>query len=185
MSVLVASAKWSRTDDFVLRITGALAFTLLTILSAQVRIPLPFTPVPMTLQTFVVPLAGAMLGVGWGLFSILLYIGLGIAGFQVFAAASAGPQVFFTATGGYLLGFALASAFMGSVREYTSKLPFLLGALFVAHLLILACGMGGLMANLGLTPAQAFSQGVAPFLVGDVLKIAASVAVLKCYRLCR
>ena len=84
---------------------------------AHVAIPLPGTPVPMTLQTLVVLLAGVTLGPRLGLVSVTFYLLLGTAGYHVFAAGDWGLSTIFGATGGYLVGFALAQPILGSLTR--------------------------------------------------------------------
>jgi len=178
MTENVIAQRRSAADNLVLKITGTLAFVLLTILSAHVRIPLPFTPVPMTLQTFVVPLAGAFLGVYWGMASMLLYLALGFAGINVFASANAGLTFYLSPTAGYLIGYIFAAAIVGWFIDHRRRNLVLLAGLLLSHIIILACGVAGLMWNVSMTFPEAFAKGVAPFLVGDLLKIAASYPIL-------
>lgn len=178
MNENIISERQSLSESIIIKITGTLAFTLLTILSARVRIPLPFTPVPMTLQTFVVPLAGGFLGLYWGMASMLLYVGLGMAGAQVFASATAGSAFYLSPTAGYLIGYIFAAALVGWAIGKTRSNLLLLGALLLSHGVILACGVAGLMANVHMTFAEAFLKGVAPFVIGDLLKITASYPFL-------
>ena len=160
---------------------GMWAFAFLTVLSAQVRIPLPFTPVPMTLQTFIVPLAGGFLGAGWGSASILLYVLLGLLGFPVFAGAATGSQMFVAPTAGFLVGFVAAAAIVGIARDRKFNNLQMLLALIVSHVVILAFGYAGFLITTNATPQEAFAKAVLPFLAGDVLKIAASYLVLFSY----
>jgi biotin transport system substrate-specific component len=160
----------------ITRIVGMLAFTLLTIVSAHIRIPLPYTPVPMTLQTFIVPLAGGFLGVTFGSLSMLLYIALGMVGFNVFASAAPGATFYLSPTAGYLIGYVFAAALVGLFRNSSKPLLFL--AVVLSHVVIFACGVFGLMLNLHASFPVAFAKGVAPFVVGDSLKIIASFLVL-------
>ena len=88
----------------------------LTALAAQVSIPVPGSPVPITGQTFAVLLTAAALGPARGLASQGLYLALGLVGLPVFAGAAHGPHVVFGATGGYLVGFLAAAAIAGSRR---------------------------------------------------------------------
>jgi biotin transport system substrate-specific component len=166
------------SERLVLKITGTLAFTLLTVFSAHVRIPLPFTPVPMTLQTFVVPLAGGFLGLYWGVLSMLLYVGLGAAGVHVFASANPGLAFYLAPTAGYLIGYIFAAGIIGWFRQNTRSNLLLLAALVLSHAIILTCGVLGLMWNAGMSSSEAFAKGVAPFLVGDLLKLTACYAIL-------
>jgi biotin transport system substrate-specific component len=158
------------------KLIGTLAFTLLTIVSAHIRIPLPFTPVPMTLQTFVVPLAGGFLGVAFGSLSMLLYLALGLLGLNVFASATPGLALYLSPTAGYLIAYVFAAAIVGAARNSRSWLLFL--AIVSSHVFIFVCGVLGLMWNASMTLPEAFAKGVAPFVVGDALKIVASFLVL-------
>ena len=173
---------WNKAEGIALKAFGAIAFACLTILSAQIRIPLPFTPVPMTLQTFVVPLAGGFLGTLWGGASMLLYLGLGIVGLNVFASASGGLEFFLAPTAGYLVGYFFAATLVGLARDLSRSNLLLLAALVLSHIVIFVCGVVGLVWNAGMSGAEAFTKGVAPFLVGDSIKITASFLVLLSYR---
>ena len=156
---------WTR--DFGLVLAG----TLFTALLAQVRIPLPFTPVPLTGQTFAVLLFAAALGSRRGAASLGLYAALGGLGLPVFAGGASGLAYALGPTGGYLLGFVAAAWVAGRLAERgldrrvrTAWLPFLAGTA-----VIYLCGAGWLALSLGLEKALAL--GVLPFLIGDALKI--------------
>src|SRR5687767_14865402 len=105
-NISIRTEGWSKSERFLLHSLGAVAFALLTVLSA-IRIPLPFTPVPMTLQTFIVPLSGGFLGAIWGGIAMIIYLGLGLLGLNVFASAGTGFSMFLAPTAGYLIGFPL------------------------------------------------------------------------------
>lgn len=171
-------SNWKFSDAILLKIAGSFAVILLTILSAQVRIPVPFTPVPMTLQTFVAPLAGAFLGPAWGAASMTIYLLLGVVGLGVFAAAPAGVAFFAAPTAGYVFGFIAAALILGYTTQRNSNRFTLLIALLISHVSIFVFGVLGLMLNADLLPHEAFLKGVAPFLLGDVFKIAASYPLL-------
>ena len=172
---------WSRTEKNLLKFFSAALFAFLTILAADVKVPLPFTPIPMTLQTFIAPLAGGFLGAWWGAGSMLLYMILGIAGLNVFAAASGGMDFFFAPSAGYVIGFMVAAFTLGFVQDRTTKTLPMLAALIASHLAIFLCGFTGLMWNANMTAAEAFAKGIAPFLIGDVFKLSASFVVLASY----
>lgn len=155
-----------------------LAGTLWVALFAQVRIPLPFTPVPITGQTFAVLLVGASLGARRGLASLALYLVLGLSGLPVFAGGTGGLKHLFGPTGGYLLGFLLATYVIGRMAERglersirTSFIPFLLGTL-----LIYISGASWLAFYVG--PAAAIQKGVLPFLAGDLIKLVMAALAL-------
>ncbi len=178
---IITIQSWSRAEKILLKSFAAALFAFLTFLSAEVRIPLPFTPIPMTLQTFVVPLAGGFLGAAWGAGSMLLYMALGIAGLNVFAASSGGFGFFLAPSAGYVFGFVLSAMILGFVQYRTTKNSYLLAGLILSHFVILLCGFTGLMWNANMTAPVAFAKGVAPFLIGDVFKISASFVVLASY----
>ncbi len=181
----VQAASIDRTETFLFNLFGALFFALLTVLSAQIRIPLPFTPIPMTLQTFVVPLAGGFLGLRWGIASMLLYLSFGLLDVHAFAAASRGAQFVFAPSAGYLVGFVLAAAIMGWARDHKFGNAALFVALVVSNVGIFICGMIGLMINVSMSLSESWYKGVAPFLPGGAIKLAASYLVLTSYRLMR
>lgn len=156
---------------------GVAVFIILTSLGAFVRIPLPFTPVPITLQTFFVLLSGAFLGSNLGAVSQLAYIMLGISGLPIFVGAGSGLFYIFGPTGGYLLGFVLASFFIGRFIRYAERnFLFTFGILFLADLLLLACGLVWLRLLLGYPWPKLLFIGFFPFVLGDLFKaLAASV----------
>src|SRR6201988_4398795 len=108
------------TLDRALKVAAVLFVTALTALAAQVSVPLPFTPVPFTLQPMVVLLGGAALGARLGLASQVLYLALGIAGFPVFAVSAVLPQGVFRLlgpTGGYLMSYPFAAFVAGALAQ--------------------------------------------------------------------
>jgi len=147
-------------------------------LSAFVAIPLPFTPVPLTLQTLVVLLAGITLGRRRGVLAVLVYIAQGLAGLPVFAGGGVGMARLLGPTGGYLVGFVLAAGLVGWLAEkgWDRKVRSALGALALGTVVIHGAGALWLATFVGL-PA-ALVQGVLPFLVGDAMKIAAATTTL-------
>lgn len=160
------------------------AAAALTALAAQWRIPL--WPVPITGQTFAVLLTGAALGWRAGGAAQLLYLAVGAAGAPIFTEASGGLDVFAGPTVGYLVGFPIAAAIVGRLAEHGHDRRFWSMALaFVTgSAVIYFAGMVGLISVLGITPAAAFADGVAPFLVGDAIKaVAAGLALPAAWRL--
>ncbi|HEX8996321.1 MAG TPA: biotin transporter BioY [Ktedonobacterales bacterium] len=150
--------------EVALAILGVVALAV----SAHVIIPLPFTPVPITGQTFVVLLLAAAYGARRGLATVGLYLAAGAAGLPVFAAI---PGV---ATYGYLAGFALAAVIVGWLAEHgwdrsllTSVVAMLLG-----EVAIFGCGMIWLARFVGWEHVVAF--GLTPYLAGDALKLLAA-----------
>ena len=174
-------AAWNKAESTLLKATGCAVFAFLTIISAQIKISLlPLTPVPMTLQTFIVPLAGGFLGAFWGGASMLLYLALGLIGLNVFAAASPGLSLFLAPSAGYIVGYVFAAVIVGLVHNRSTVSLF--SGLILSNILILGFGVMGLMINAGMNPSEAFAKGVAPFLIGDSIKLAASFLVLLSYR---
>lgn len=159
------------------RAAGILAFALLTALAAFVRIPLPFTPVPVTLQTFVVLAAGIYLGGRDAATSQALYLAIGAAGLPVFAGG-AGLGHLFGATGGYLLAFPLAAALVGAAVRPGDPAGRATTVMTAATVLVFALGAAWLAAFLGVGLERALALGVLPFLPGAALKIAAAVALV-------
>ena len=163
---------------------GAVVFALLSAVSGLVRIPLPFTPVPVTLQVFVVLLAGAVLGRGWGAASQGLYVASGALGAPVFAGAAAGLAYIAGPTGGYLAGFVLApfvvAAILGGRDQFTPLR--VAGAMAAGVAVIHTCGWAWLAFGLHMGPGAAFFAGVHPFLPLDALKAAAAAALVLPFR---
>ena len=147
--------------------------SLLTGLMAQIRITLPFTPIPLTGQTFAVLLSGAVLGSRRGFLSQALYLAEGAAGLPVFAGGAGSALYLLGPTGGYLWSFPVAAALLGWLVERgasrsSSKLA---GALIVSDLLILASGGAWLHILFRVPNSQSWVLGFYPFLGADILKI--------------
>lgn len=175
------TAGWLR--DLFLIIVGSLFVAAL----AQVEIPLPFTPVPITGQTFGVLLVGAALGSKRGAASLGLYLAEGALGLPFFAGGAHGFSIVIGATGGYLIGFIVAAYFVGQLAERglerdtrTSFIPFLTGTVITY-----ACGVTWLAIMLG-SFSKAIEFGLLPFLIGDAIKlIAASITLPAAWKLVR
>lgn len=160
----------------VIAVVAVVAFAALTALLAQVRIPLGFTPVPVTGQTFAVLLAGASLGAKLGASSQLLYLAAGAVGFPVFTGGGSGLEYFTGATAGYLVGFVLAAALVGRLAErgQDRKVNTAITAFLAGSAVIYVCGAIGLMITADMNATTAIAQGVTPFVFGDVLKAVAA-----------
>lgn len=137
---------------------------------AQISVPLPFTEVPITGQTFAVLLVGAALGSKRGAASLGLYTVEGALGLPFFAAGKSGIG---GPTTGYLIGFIVAAYVIGLLAERgldrkfrTSLIPFLVGTV-----IIYAIGATWLAISLKMTPMAAFNAGVLPFLIVDAIKL--------------
>jgi len=155
------------------------AGVLIIALAAQVRIPLGFTPVPITGQTFGVLLVGGALGFRRGLASTAVYWLIGFAGMPVFAQGSSGSEVVLGATGGYLVGFILAGAVVGRLAElgWDRNLVGAIGAMLIGSLLIYAIGVPWLAVVARFGPEEAIANGLTPFLAVDAIKLLAVAAV--------
>ena len=141
----------------IIAVAGAVA------LGAWARIPLPFSPVPVTLQTLPVLLAGFAVGRFRATAGLLLYLGLGLAGAPIFATS-------FGVTLGYLLGFVAVPSIVTRFRNPAV-------GLIVGSLVVYATGATWLCLSLGRSPFEAFMLGVVPFFPGDVLKVVAAYRV--------
>lgn len=159
--------------DVALVITGA----VLVGLAAQVAVPLPFTPVPLTLQTGAVLLTVAALGSKRGLWSMGLYLMAGVAGVGWFSGGQSGYDF---ATFGYVVGFLVAALLVGRLAELGAdrKVHTTVGLMVLGNLAIYAIGVPGLMLATGMDLGTALAKGVLPFLIGDAIKIAAAAALL-------
>jgi len=147
---------------------GIVGFTAATAAAAYVRIPLPFSPVPVTMQTMVVLLAGAILGARAGAASQLLYLILGAVGLPVFAAAPT--------TTGYLIGFVAAAMIIGAVARRSDRILPVGLAMVGGSVVIYVFGATWLALVFGMSGSQAFAVGVLPFLPGDAMKLAGALA---------
>jgi biotin transport system substrate-specific component len=151
-----------------------LAGVVLISLAAQARFYLPGNPVPVTGQTFAILLVGGALGVRRGVAAAALYVILGAIGLPLFADGRHGVSVVVGATGGYLVGFVLASAIVGKLAEFgwDRRLGGAVGMLAIASVPIYLVGVPWLALSTGRTLSWAVANGLVPFVVGDVLKIA-------------
>ena len=180
---------WRRELSIPKKLALAVGIAGLTGLLAQTRILLPWTPVPITGQTFAVLLAGVFLGRWWGGISLAIYAGLGIAGLPLFSGWSGGAGYILGPTGGYIIGFILAAFFLGHFtdtyiksRSFRSMLALMLFAVFV---LIYGPGMFQLGLWLKATTGESVSfttlltMGAIPFVPGDITKAVAAAAIAK------
>jgi biotin transport system substrate-specific component len=164
----------SLSRDVSLVIGGSVAIAA----AAQLKITLPFTPVPISAQTFVVLLIGALFGAKRGVVTIMTYLSLGVMGLPIFAAATPGPGALVSPTAGYLAGFALAAWIMGTLSERGwDRRPWSAAlAMLLSSLAIFACGVLWLGRFVGWD--KVLQTGFLPFIPGDLLKIALATAIL-------
>jgi biotin transport system substrate-specific component len=163
----------------VARTAGPIALgALLVAVAAQVAVPLPFTPVPMTLQPLAVLVVGGLLGAAAGVSALILYLAVGALGLPVFAAGGSGVLHLVGPTGGYLLAFPVAAAVTGAlVRPAPSSVLRVLLACAIGMVIIHVGGVAQL-ALLGGNPGTAFRVGFVPFLTGDLLKVGLAAAII-------
>jgi biotin transport system substrate-specific component len=164
------------------------SFALLTALAAQVTIPLPFTPVPISGQTFAVLLSGAALGSRLGATSQMLYWGLGALGLPFYAEAGGGWEHATGATAGYLVGFVVAAYVVGALaeRRQDRTVATAIPAFLTGSVIIYLFGVSWLWYSVEsfTTADQAIAAGLTPFVIGDIIKIVlAGVALPTAWKL--
>jgi biotin transport system substrate-specific component len=155
---------------------GVVGFALLTTVAAQIRFYLPESPVPVTLQTLIVLLAGMTLGPRLGTASMAFYLLLGACGYHVFAGPAWQAAYLIGPTGGYLLGFVLAQPVIGWLAHRDDRWPGILAAALVGSAIIFAAGLLWLQVWMQTTVPQTLAMGLWPFIPGLVLKTAAAFA---------
>ncbi|MFF7946837.1 biotin transporter BioY [Streptomyces griseorubiginosus] len=162
----------SRVRDVVLVVGGA----ALTGLAAQIAVPVPGSPVPVTGQTFAALLVGTTLGARRGVASLALYALAGLAGLPWFAQGTSGFSVSF----GYILGMILASAAVGALarRGADRNVWRTAGAMLVGEAIIYAIGVPYLAYAADMSLSAAVAAGLTPFLLGDALKAALAMGLL-------
>jgi biotin transport system substrate-specific component len=155
-------------------VAGSAAFVGL---SAQIAVPLPFTPVPLSGQTFAVLLSVAALGPARGALGMLLYAVAGVAGLPWFAGHQSGWAI---PSLGYVLGFVLAAVVVGGLARRGADRTVMrtAGLMVVGNLCIYAVGVPWLMAVLDTGLGRALTLGVVPFLIGDALKVLLAALLL-------
>ncbi len=173
MGAAFAPLDWARSLGLVL------AFSLLTGLAAQVAIPLPFAPVPITGQTFAVLLTGALLGSRLGALAMIAYLIEGASGLPFFSAGRGGMfHLLYTPSTGYLLAYPVAAFVVGLLaeRKWDRRFVWAAAAMFTGSAIIFFGGWLGLLRFM--SAGQAFLSGVAPFIPGDIIKVALAAAAL-------
>jgi biotin transport system substrate-specific component len=181
--------KWRYELTVPRKLALACGVAIMTGLLAQLKVFLPWSPVPITGQTFAALLAGVMLGTWWGGISMAIYAGLGAAGVPWFQGFGGGLAYLSGPTGGYIIGFILAALFLGYFTDkYVRSRSFLamLGLMLFADF-VLIYGPGLLQLNLWLTMVKgtpvSFGQlmimGAIPFIAGDITKAAAAALIAR------
>ncbi|AVH58738.1 MULTISPECIES: biotin transporter BioY [Streptomyces] len=162
----------SRVRDAALVLGGAALIGL----AAQIAVPVPGSPVPVTGQTFAALLVGTALGAGRGFLSLAVYALVGLAGVPWFAGGASGVSVSF----GYILGMLLASTVVGALarRGADRSMPRMAGTMLIGEAIIYAIGVPYLAMAADMPASAAIAAGLTPFLIGDALKAALAMGVL-------
>ena len=157
-----------------------LSGALLTAIAAQISFHLPWTPVPITGQTFAVLVIGAGLGARRGAASQMLYITLGAIGLPFYADGDGGWSAATGPTAGYLVGFVVAAAAVGwlAERRQDRNLALSVHAMLAGSAIIYVFGVAWLAHSLKVSTAEAVELGMAPFVIGDFVKLLAAGAIL-------
>ncbi len=181
--------QWRYELSLPMKLALAIGMAALTGLLAQVRVQLPWTPVPLTGQTLAVLLAGVAMGKWWGGISMAIYAGLGMAGVPWFQGLNGGLAYLAGPTGGYIIGFIPAALFLGYFTDKYVRsrrfLPMLGLMLFASLVLIYVPGLLqlGLWANMVKGEPVTFSglmmMGAVPFIAGDITKIVAAALIAR------
>ncbi|MYX46837.1 biotin transporter BioY [Streptomyces sp. SID89] len=163
----------SRVRDVALVLGGA----ALTGIAAQIAVPVPGSPVPVTGQTFAALLVGTSLGAGRGLLSLVLYAVAGVAGVPWFAQGGSGAGA---PSFGYVLGMLLAATVVGALarRGADRGVWRTAGTMILGEAVIYAVGVPYLALSTGMSASAAIAAGLTPFLIGDVLKAALAMGAL-------
>ena len=152
--------------------------TLLIVGCTRISIPLPFTPIPITGQTFGVLLVSGALGLRRGILSIGLYVLIGLIGLPVFSEGRSGPAVIASARGGYIVAFLVAGAIVGKLAElgWDRRIMGAVGAMAIGNVVIYLIGVPWLMMVLKVDLATGIAKGLTPFLAGDAIKLILAAA---------
>ncbi|MEU6542002.1 MULTISPECIES: biotin transporter BioY [unclassified Streptomyces] len=163
----------SRVRDIALVAGGA----ALTGLAAQISVPVPGSPVPVTGQTLAVLLVGTALGAGRGFLSLALYVLAGMAGVPWFAQGTSGAAA---PSFGYVLGMVLAATVVGALARRGADRTALrtVGAMLLGEAIIYAVGVPYLALATGMSASAAIAAGLVPFLIGDAVKAALAMGAL-------
>jgi biotin transport system substrate-specific component len=156
--------------------------TALLTLSSKINLPLPY--VPMTLQTLAVLMIGAAYGWRLGGATVVAYLAEGALGLPVFAGPIGGLAPLLGPTAGYLVGFVLAAVVTGALSErgWDRSIPWLFVAMGAGHLIILGCGLAWLVFGMHLGLEKAWLVGIAPFILGSLVKNALGAVAVPAIR---
>lgn len=165
----------------MLLLTKVFLCSLLVALCAQIRISLPFSPVPITLQTLSVMIVGGMLGSRNGALCLLLYLAEALFGLPVLSGGRSDPLFLLSPVGGYLLGFVLQAYVAGWFveRRFSLGRPMMLFGLLLSCAINMALGVVWLAFFVG--AKNVMMMGVVPFLPGELLKVIVAASFFKRY----
>ena len=156
----------------------AALFTSLTVIGSYLIIPLPISPVPITLQTFFVLMSGLIGGKYLGLLSQLVYLLIGFIGIPVFAGGLGGIGILLSPTGGFLIAFPVA-AYLAGINKQTTSNSLLILKLLSAKFFIYFSGVVFIIIGWDFNIISAISAGVLPFIPGDAIKVILLVIIKK------
>jgi len=178
--------QWRRELGWAKKLSLSLGMACLVGLLAQARIPLPWTPIPITGQTFGVLLAAVLLGQGWSGISMAMYVGLGVAGVPWFNGGTGGVSAIAGPTGGYLIGFVLAALFLGYVVDRYAKTRSFRNLIILMSIadFVLVFGPGLLQLHLwsnitgkgAIAIPALLAMGLLPFIPGEIIKLVAAAS---------
>lgn len=159
----------------------AALFAALTAAVAPFKIPLGFTPVPITLQTLVVLMSGAMLGPHYGALAMILYVVVGALGLPVFAGGGSGIGAILGPTGGYLISYFIAAYAIGKALQLRKQPKYLdyVVAMIAGTIIIYVLGAAWGMVVTGLGVAAIIGGWVLPFIIGDTIKLLIAAYIAK------
>jgi len=183
MNNLIALSQIEIISNRILKnIIDVCLVVILISLGAFVRIPLPFTPVPITLQTFFVMIGSAYLSKTLAPAALLIYLILGMLGLPVFSGAEGGIEKILGPTGGYLFGFFIASIYISSFIKKSKNFQNIFVNLLIGSTIILILGSLYLSAYFKISLAKGFYLGFLPFIPGELLKIVFASLILQLRR---
>ena len=167
-----------KTSAFIYNIALVIGGSLLIALSAHLKVLLPFSPVPVTAQTFAVLMIGALLGAKLGSLAVIAYLIEGIIGLPFFSSG-VGYTVLLGITGGYLIGFIPAAYLTGFLaqRGWDKRVDTTILAMILGNLVIYTFGLLWLCRLMGISKSV-LSAGLLPFIIGDLLKILLAAVLL-------
>ncbi|KAF3362534.1 putative biotin transporter BioY [Chlamydiales bacterium STE3] len=169
--------KTSQTESLLKEALFIFAASLFIALCSQISVPLFFTPVPMTLQTFAIAMTGWALGSKRGALAVLMYLLEGAMGLPVFSHLHSGIGSLIGPTGGYMFGFIFGAIISGSITHRSTSFPRLALGFFLCSAAIHLCGLPWLSLWVG--AERTLQLGLLPFILGDLVKIGLSISSAK------